>query len=179
MNQDVQRIAIAEWMGEPIVFIPLTQGFVAVANLVDFEHLRKFNWRVKRNGRTNYAISDTGGVRTYMHREVLKTTELIQHKNDDGLNNCRYNIFASCALHNQQFKRKNLNASSQYKGVSWYRRDRRWQASIRINGKSTALGMFQSELLAAMEYDKAALKHFGEHAKLNFPNESKPTEASD
>ena len=155
---------------EPIIFIPLTQGFVAIANLKDYFHLRNFKWRVQRNGRTNYAISDTKGYRAWMHKEVLGRTErLVQHRDDNGLNNCRSNIFESCALHNQQVKRKNLNATSQYKGVSWHTKDGKWQASIRINGKSTALGMFHNEEEAAMAYDIAASKHFGQFSRLNLP----------
>lgn len=89
MTPEQINICIAE------VFIPLTQGFVAVVDIEDFERVRGFTWRVKRNGRTNYAISDTKGYRAYMHREVLGCKCLVQHRDDDGLNNRRYNIFES------------------------------------------------------------------------------------
>jgi len=61
--------------------------------------------------------------------------------------------------------------TSQYKGVSWHKRDQKWMAQIKINGKKKYLGYFTIEEDAAKAYDKAALEHFGEYANLNFPIE--------
>jgi hypothetical protein len=48
------------------------------------------------------------------------------------------------------------NVISQYRGVSWHKRELKWQASIDINGKHTNLGHFQTEVEAAKKYDEAA-----------------------
>lgn len=61
-------------------------------------------------------------------------------------------------------KRKSL---SRYKGVT--RRGRRWIAQIGVNGRMLWLGSFEKESSAAREYDKAARRHFGQFACLNFP----------
>lgn len=42
-----------------------------------------------------------------------------------------------------------------------------WRASISINGKPKTLGYFATPLEAAQAYNDAALKHFGDFAKLN------------
>ena len=69
-----------------------------------------------------------------------------------------------------QKKTKSINGkptSSIYKGVSWYKRFKKWQATIRIDGKKKHLGYFTSETDAARAYDKAAIEAFGEFAKIN------------
>ena len=62
---------------------------------------------------------------------------------------------------------KQLNTSSQYKGVSWNKRDSKWEAYIGIDGKKTRLGHFKSEEEAGLAYNKQAILHFGEFVKPN------------
>ena len=45
--------------------------------------------------------------------------------------------------------------TSEYTGVCWNKRDSKWYASIRINGKIKHLGVFADELEAAEAYVKA------------------------
>ena len=39
---------------------------------------------------------------------------------------------------------------------------------LTVNGKFTYLGSFDTQIQAAMAYDEAAKKYFGQYAKLNF-----------
>lgn len=59
---------------------------------------------------------------------------------------------------------------SGYFGV--YRDGARWRATIIINSKGHRLGTYVSPIDAARAYDAAAIKHFGEFARLNFPQEA-------
>lgn len=50
------------------------------------------------------------------------------------------------------------------KGVSFHKRDKKYQSRISINGKEKHLGSFKTEAEAHAAYMKAARKHFGELA---------------
>lgn len=152
-----------------IATIPLTQGFEAVIDANDFRKIVGFAWRTKRNRRTNYAISDTRGKRVYMHRLVLGCNEPVDHIDNNGLNNRRSNLRVLSNGDNIRRKRPNLKGSSEFKGVSWYKRTSKWQVTIKVSGKSIAVGHFMDEIDAARAYDQAARVYFGEHAYQNFP----------
>ncbi len=57
---------------------------------------------------------------------------------------------------------------SQYKGISWAKRQRKWMATISVDGRDRHLGYFDMEDDAARAYDAAAVELYGEFAQLNF-----------
>lgn len=61
---------------------------------------------------------------------------------------------------------------SKYCGVSWNKRDQKWQAQRCSKGKFYFGGKFSSELDAAKKSDELARKHLGVVATLNFPTPS-------
>jgi hypothetical protein len=69
-------------------------------------------------------------------------------------------------------KRKKISksCSSKYKGIHWFKRYRKWSATIRFENKRIFLGYFQNEIDAALAYDEAARKFHKEFACLNFPD---------
>ena len=100
-----------------------------------------------------------------MHRVILGLPtgdpRHVDHANGDGLDNRRVNLRLASMTENARNQRVRLH-SSQYKGVSAFRRTHRWTAAIH-------LGYFLTERAAAEAYDDAARRLFGEFARCNFP----------
>ena len=75
---------------------------------------------------------------------------------------------------------KKRTQSSKYRGVSWHKRDKAYVARVWVNGKSEHLGVFSSELGAALVVDKRLLSLHGPSAKnLNFPDAKTRKEIAD
>jgi hypothetical protein len=68
---------------------------------------------------------------------------------------------------NQMNKGSLIGSTSQYKGVSWNKKGRKWFAKIKKNSKVYHLGYFIDEKEAALAYNKKAFELNGEYAYLN------------
>lgn len=157
--------------------IPLTQGYVAVVDDKDYEWLSQWKWCAKKtvlaNGRIKlYAHRRIGNSTITMHRLIVNagSDTLVDHADGNGLNNRRCNLRQATVAANCWNSNPRCNTSSRYKGVSWHKRVGKWAAAIRLCGRSRHLGYFADEVEAARAYDRAAKEHFGEFARLNFPN---------
>jgi hypothetical protein len=80
--------------------------------------------------------------------------------------NCWDNLRVCTFTQNNRNVRPQKNTSSRYRGVCWNKRENKWNARINVDGKQIDLGHFISEHEAALVYNKAAIIHYGEFAKL-------------
>ena len=62
---------------------------------------------------------------------------------------------------------KRKTDSSQYRGISWSKRDQSWKVQVYNRGLRTFIGTFTDEIEAAKAYNKYARLLIGEHAILN------------
>src|SRR3990172_2543575 len=128
--------------------IPLTQGVFAQVDDEDFEYLNQFNWFALKTKYTFYAsrnIQIKGMWTTIrMHRVLMNTprNQKVDHKDHYGLNNQKYNLRRCTDQQNQGNRRKTK--------------------------KTIHLGIYATEIEAALAYNEAAKKEFGEFACLNF-----------
>lgn len=153
--------------------IKLTQGKFAKVDDIWFPVLNLFNWsaQLHNNGANWYACSTWPGTKSdvmLMHRLVTLalSSELVDHKDRDGLNNQFYNLRV-CSNQQNSFNRgmNRTNFSSNYKGVSKWKN--KWAAKIRVNYKLKHLGYFSNQEEAALMYNLAAIIYFGDFAYLN------------
>jgi hypothetical protein len=176
-------------------WLRLTRGKFALVDEDVFDELSRRIWHWQKDGKSSgHVVSGS----TSLHRVVLGVSSarvFIDHKNNNGLD---------CRLENLRVARRRDNGAnrgkfvgrpgrkftSRYKGVTDQSKhlareyvrnikkkaiDRPWVARIRVDHKLIQLGRFASELEAALAYDAAALQHFGEFARPNFPVEAHPS----
>lgn len=132
---------------------------------VEDEHLRDLYY-----AGVTYAMREVEDKTTYMHRVIMNCPEGMQvdHINGNKKDNRRSNLRICSASQNMANRSKPSNNTSGYKGVGWRKSRCKWIASIRVNSNLYHLGSFDCKHQAALTYDIAAKKYFGEFADLNF-----------
>ncbi len=155
-----------------IMEIPLTQGKVAIIDRSDYDLVSPFKWCAIQDGDRWYAVRMTyipTKKTIRLHRFLLnsKSNEKCDHINYDGLDNRRSNLRIVTNSQNMMNQMKRSGTSSRFKGVVWHKRDKIWEAYIRHNQRGIYLGRFSDEVEAAKAYNMAAIKYFGEYARLN------------
>jgi hypothetical protein len=158
--------------GYPFRRIPLTQGKFAIVDPEDYELLSQHKWHAAKQGSTYYALRKHAGKHIGMHRQITNAPKglVCDHINHNGLNNTKLNLRICTQSQNACNQRTRRNKSSKYKGTHWHKRDKKWHARIKANGRRYFLGYFNNEIDAAKAYDRAAKKHHREFACLNFPD---------
>jgi len=157
--------------------IPLTRGKVAKVDDEDYPILIQKKWSA------NYIRGKWYAVRSFwdkekkiiraekMHRTILGVTDknvLVDHTDEDGLNNQKSNI--RICTHSQNLMNRGKckkDKSSKYKGVFYRKERKRWIAIIYKNKKIHRLGSFKKEIDAAKKYNEVAIKMHGAFAFLN------------
>lgn len=172
--------------GQECVKIPLTKNKWAIVDKADLALVVKFFWQAKKYGRNAknviwYAsrrlrVSECGERKTRhikLH-QFLADSDMIDHKNGDGLDNRRCNLRAADNSHNQANSRIRVDSTSGVKGVHFRpatgTRRSRWVARIGGGAGRISLGSFQSKEEALLAYNAAAIKRWGEFAKTNTTN---------
>ena len=141
--------------------IKLTQGKYALVDDADFAELNKVKWCAFKCGRTFYAMRGTprglGRTTQMMHIVILGKRKGLEtdHIDRNGLNNQRSNLRFVTHQENCLNKNKYRGSSSKYKGVAWNKKNKKWTAQIKINGRQRHLGSFSNELDASEAWQKA------------------------
>ncbi len=155
--------------------IQLTQGFVTLVDDDMFDYLSQWKWCVLVKKWGAYAVRQSSsykGLRKFlfMHRIILGAKEAEQGDHWDGntLNNQKANLRICTASGNACNRVVSNRNTSGYKGVSWYKRHKKWCVRITIKGRRFHLGYFDDLVQAALAYDDGARKYHGQFARTNF-----------
>jgi hypothetical protein len=150
--------------------IPLNNDKLAIVDAEDHRWLSLFRWKAYSNGTCWYAKAyiPSRVKEVPMHKVVMWASDdqLLDHKNNNGLDNRKSNL-RFCTASQNMMNRPGHGKTSRYKGVSWDKVAQKWKANICREGRSVHIGHFEDEDEAALAYNAAAIGTHGEFAWLN------------
>jgi len=163
------RMSVVQPLDESYKLIPLTQGQVAMVDAEDYESLMDWNWHAYWNKCTKSFYAQRSDSKLWMHRMILKCGkgEEGDHINHDSLDNRKENLRKASRSQNACNMRISVNTSG-FRGVSWSKSNKKWQAQIKIHQRPIHLRFYEAKEDAARAYDNAAIIHHGDFATLNF-----------
>lgn len=159
--------------------ISLTGGRVAKVDDEDYVALAKYKWRAvwdpfkREYYAARYRFDENGApVSVSMHEHISGAAagSDVRHRNGVMLDNRRDNLLLvnwhESTVEEPQKPSDGDNISDEnaqhvrkkYKGVSYNKRDNRWNAEMWANGHARYLGSFRTAREAAIAYDKEAEK---------------------
>lgn len=149
--------------------IKLSQDKVALVDDSDYESVSAHQWSF---GVKKYAVRVSKKSAILMHRQIMGDPQFpnaqIDHINLNGLDNRRSNLRWVTKSQNMMNCPKRKAGANKFKGVYCYKnRNKKWAAYIKLDYKRKSLGYFYTEIEAAEAYNKAALKYFGDFARIN------------
>ena len=134
---------------------------VAIIDSDDYHKVNKYIWRMTTRG---YVYNSR--IKKLLHTYLTGFTRS-DHIDGNPLNNRKENLRESTNTQNCRNCKISKNNTSGYKGVIFLRDVEKWGAQIMVNRKNKNLGRYKDKKDAARAYNKAAVKYFGEFAKLN------------
>jgi hypothetical protein len=172
-------VVAAATQNPSVLRVELTRGYSMLLDAADWPLISGCRlYAAVRRGRpyaTYYPEGDYSAI-GLVHRLLVDCPAgyLVDHINGDSLDNRRANLRVCTNAENCRTKGLSRANTSGFKGVSFSRVKvhRRWVATIRVNGAQKFLGSHETPEEAARAYDRAAVAHFGEFARLNFATES-------
>jgi hypothetical protein len=148
--------------------IQLTRGLWTILDLEDYEILKVYKWYAfPSDAGTHYAARQQNKRVVFMHNFILNVSPgmKVDHTDNDGLNNRRYNL-RECTPGQNGFNKRAHNGEG-FKGVYWKANKERWVSEISFGGKTVTLGHYKAHTQAALAYNEAAKVAHGDFAKLN------------
>lgn len=146
--------------------IELKNGGSTLVDDEDFEELSKSQWLNTHRG---YVVRYVGKSILRMHRVVMDLSlddeRCVDHINGNRLDNRRSNLRVCTKSENAKNRKVYRTNTSGYRGVSWHKKNKKWQAKIKSNGKVIYLGEFTVIEDAAEAYRVAANELHGDFVR--------------
>jgi len=149
----------------------------------DYARLSERTWRVRKRKDTSKLSIITSertpeGVKNISIGQFLmkppKGKLVYPRRYFDGFDYRKDNLIVCTIQERQQMlPKKREDTTSKYRGVSYSRKSKLWRASITLDGRSVNLGDFETENSAALTYNRASKKYFGDRGYQNTIDRSK------
>jgi hypothetical protein len=157
--------------------LPLSRGMVALVDEADYDAVAAVGkWYANPCGRLFYARRNywvQGRCHSLRMHSLITGWQYVDHRNGNGLDNRRANLRPADGASNAMNRSMRTDNTSGFKGVTRVSNSTAWAARLGLRGERYHLGVFPTAIDAALAYDAAAVEHFGEFARLNFPNQPK------
>lgn len=139
------------------------RGEPVLVDVEDLDFLSQWTWHIDARG---YVQAGINGRKTRMHRLLCPGIVELDHQSGDKADNRRSNLRAATRSQNMANRDKFPACTSKYKGVSWHKRSKKWQARISYASQTRFLGYFRTEHEAAAAYNQQANLLFQQFARL-------------
>jgi hypothetical protein len=156
--------------------IPLTRGEVTLVDDWWYDRLSQREWHFHPRNQHKYAVMSYYNKVTgfqemfYMQWVIMGMRGGVDHIDGDGLNNQECNLRLATLPQNHQNQKLRSDSAVGYKGVT-LTYNCKYRARIVVQGCRIDIARCDHPIEAALAYDDAARKHFGEFARVNFPKE--------
>lgn len=152
---------------ERFSLLPISKGGVEYVCKLSFEDralISAYRWKIDDHttGRP-FVYANHNGKTVLLHRLIVECPEgyFVDHINHDPLDNRRQNLRIATPSQNSRNMLRHKDSKSPFKGV--YQHRERWVAKI----ENQNLGSFATAEHAALAYNDAAARRFGEFACFN------------
>lgn len=137
----------------------------------DLPLIQMHKWHISRYGYVSTRIKNKNYRLSRLLTNVCEG-KYVDHKNGNTRDNRRNNLRIAQIIDNCRNMKIPAHNSTGYKGVSYDKDRGKFKAYISLMNKTKYIGRYTNPEDAAMAYDKAARKYFGEYACLNFPTQN-------
>lgn len=141
----------------------LDNGNSFIVDVEDTHILTKHKWRMNDLG---YVFYGHAGL---LHRLIMHApkNKVVDHINGKPWDCRKENMRIVTQKQNSYNAKLRKNNKTGYKGVSYSKTRKRYEACICVDGKTRHLGRYKTAIEAAKAYNRAASFYFGEFARLN------------
>lgn len=136
-------------------------------DLEDYDLIKEYYWVTNQEG---YLLSKNSKTTIRLHRLIMNCKDskiFIDHINHNVKDNRKINLRYAKNSQNQMNAKLRSNNKSNYTGVYYNKKIKKWIANIQINKKRIFLGQFYNLEDAVKTRKKAEEKYFGEYSYSN------------
>jgi len=156
-------------IGPSIAYITLTQGLFALIDSADIPLVEHLNWYAHydpKGDRYYVKSNDSAQKHRQLHRLILETDLLVDHRNRNSLDNRRENLRAATSSQNQANAKTKVNSTTGFKGVWLDKKRGKYIAYVVKDGKFHYAGTTHGSALEASAARQAkAQELFGEFVR--------------